>query len=178
MDQQQTAGKETPSPRPWQRGISVFIATGAWIGFVPLAPGTFGTLWGLPLAWAITQIPQPAIQIAVIVAICLIGIPLCSRATVRLGGKKDPGSIVFDEIASVPITFFLVPAAMLGSPWVLFAGFVLFRIADISKVPPARQLESLPDGLGIMADDWIAGVYSCLLLHLLIYADVFTAGGG
>jgi phosphatidylglycerophosphatase A len=105
------------------------------------------------------------VQLAVLVVICLLGIPLCTRAARDLGGKKDPGAIVWDEIVSMPITFLLVP---MTSPAVVIVGFLLNRVFDISKPPPARQLERLPDGLGIMADDLAAGVYSCGVLHLLL----------
>ena len=101
-------------------------------------------------------------ELAAIVALFVVGVPLCTAAVKRLGGKKDPGCIVFDEIASLPITFFLVP---MTEPLVVLAGFALHRLFDITKPPPARQLESLPDGLGIMADDVIAGIYSNLALR-------------
>jgi phosphatidylglycerophosphatase A len=107
-------------------------------------------------------------QLAIVAAICVAGIPLCTSAARRLGGRKDPGSIVFDEIASVPITFFLIP---LNTPWIVVAGFLLHRLFDITKPPPARALERLPEGLGIMADDWIAGLYSNLALHGLIWSN-------
>jgi phosphatidylglycerophosphatase A len=94
---------------------------------------------------------------------------LCTAAVRGLGGKKDPGAVVFDEIASVPIAFLFVPAGQLNNPWVLIAGFVLIRIFDIAKPPPVRQLEKLPDGLGVMADDWAAGIYACAALHLLLW---------
>jgi phosphatidylglycerophosphatase A len=128
-------------------------------------PGTFGTLWGLPLAWGIGFLPIWARVIAIL-AICSLGIPICTAAVRKLGGRKDPGCVVFDEIASVPITLFLAPVEQ---PSVLVAGFLLFRLFDITKPPPARQLERLPEGLGVMADDWAAGVYSCLALHGLLW---------
>ena len=89
--------------------IWVHLATGLGLGRSPIAPGTVGTLGGLPLAWAVSQLPHVGLQLLVITALCLIGIPLCTYAVRRLG-SKDPGCVVFDEIASVPITFFLVPA--------------------------------------------------------------------
>ena len=92
---------------------------------------------------------------------------MCTHAARRLG-KKDPGAVVWDEIATVPITFFLVPVESMSRVSVLVAGFVLHRIFDITKLPPAKQLERLPDGWGIMADDVAAGVYSCVALHLLL----------
>jgi phosphatidylglycerophosphatase A len=144
------------------------LATGAWVGFSPIAPGTVGALWGLPLAWGIAQIGSPAIQSGVIVVLIAAGVPLCTAAARRLGGKKDPGAIVWDEIVTVPMTFFLVPAAQMNHPIVLAAGFLLHRFFDVTKIPPARQLERLPEGAGIVADDVAAGVYSCLALHGLL----------
>jgi len=85
-----------------------------------------------------------------------------------LGGSKDNQAIVWDEIASMPIVFLLVP--MTG--WtVAVVGFALHRLFDITKPPPARQLERLPDGLGVMADDWIAALYACLALAALAWLN-------
>jgi len=144
----------------------VFLATGTWLGLVPLAPGTVGALWGLPLAWEVGKLPEAWQQIVAIVALAAIGIPLCTEAARRMGGLKDPGSIVFDEIASLPITFCMIPMNSLS---VVVAGFALHRLFDITKPPPARACERFPAGLGIMADDWIAGLYSNLTLRLLLH---------
>jgi phosphatidylglycerophosphatase A len=157
---------------PWT-APSVVVATGFWAGRIPWAPGTWGALWGLLLAWAIHQIGSPWVQLAVVIAICLAGVPICTAAAQRMGGLKDPGSIVLDEIASMPIVFFFVPNAVVGSWIVLAAGFVLHRIFDITKPPPARQLEHLPTGLGIMADDWAAAAYACLALHAIHWTGAF-----
>jgi phosphatidylglycerophosphatase A len=164
--------KSPPEPEN-KSGIAVWLATGFWVGFVPWAPGTFGTAVGMPLAWGLSHLVLP-MQGAIIVAVCLAGVPICTAAVRRLGGAKDPGCIVLDEIASVPITFLLV------TDWtwqVAVAGFLLNRLFDITKPPPARQLEHLPEGLGIMADDWMAGVYSCAALHLLLWAGRLSAFG-
>jgi phosphatidylglycerophosphatase A len=117
------------------------------------------------LAWGLDHLPIGP-RLVSIVAICALGVPVCTAAARRLGGKKDPGSIVLDEIASLPITFLLIP---LTSWSVVLAGFLLHRLFDITKPPPARQFEALPEGLGIMADDWIAGLYSNLALRLLLW---------
>ncbi|MBX3412000.1 MAG: phosphatidylglycerophosphatase A [Pirellulales bacterium] len=152
-----------------QGGWVLWLASGSYFGFAPFASGTFGALWGLPLAWAIAMLQGLPLQGAVIVALCLAGIPLSSAAARRLGGLKDPGYVVFDEIVSMPITFLAIPFER----WeVIAAGFLLNRVFDIVKPPPARQLERLPDGLGIMSDDWIAGIYSNLALHLLLWSGV------
>ena len=155
--------------------LAVFLATGLGAGFFPVAPGTVGALWGVPLAWGLEHLayhtslatPYAAVcQAVAIVAICAAGMPICTVAARRLGGKKDPGSIVLDEIASMPIAFYLIPMAN----WkIAAAGFVLHRLFDITKPPPARQLERWPTGLGIMADDWAAAVYANLALRALLW---------
>ena len=147
--------------------IATWLATGLGVGLVFPAPGTCGAaLWGIPLAWAIAQLPGTAWQIAAIVATNLIGIPLATAAGKALGGKKDNQAIIWDEIATVPIVFLLFPL----TNWkVALAGFAAHRLFDITKPPPARQLERLPEGLGVMADDWIAGIYGCLLMGALAW---------
>jgi phosphatidylglycerophosphatase A len=155
-------------PAVWRHPV-VILATGLWLGRIPFAPGTFGTLLGLPLAWSISLIPNVWLQLVVVLAICALGVPICTIAARLLGSKEDPQQVVFDEIAAVPITFFLVPHEVIQRPLVLLAGFLLFRLFDITKPPPARQLERLPTGLGIMADDWAAGVYACLALHAILW---------
>jgi phosphatidylglycerophosphatase A len=142
--------------------LAMWLATGFGVGLVAPAPGTFGTaIWGLPLAWAIARLPGIGWQIGAILAVNLVGIPLATVAGRVLGGEKDNQAIIWDEIATTPIVFLLVPL----TNWkVAVAGFAAHRLCDITKPPPARQLEHLPEGLGVMADDWIAGIYACLLL--------------
>ncbi|HVT27477.1 MAG TPA: phosphatidylglycerophosphatase A, partial [Lacipirellulaceae bacterium] len=154
---------------PGDRSGSVWLATGLGVGLVAPAPGTFGAaIWGLPLAWAIGQLPAIGWRILAIVAANLVGIPLASAAGRALGGQKDNQAIIWDEIASMPIVFLLVPL----TNWkVGLVGFALHRLMDITKLPPARQLERLPDGLGVMADDWMAAVYACLLMCGLAWLD-------
>ena len=150
---------------------SFFLATGAGFGLSPIAPGTIGALWGLPLTWAIWLVPGWGLRIAIIVALNLIGIPLCRDAAQRIG-KKDPGAVVWDEIATVPIAFLFVSSTSLNGYLLAAVGFALHRLFDISKMWPAKQLEMLPDGLGIMADDWAAGIYACVALHLIVNTGI------
>jgi len=168
-----SAREDSSYNAPRWNTLAVFLASGLWIGRIPFMPGTFGTLLGLPLAWGVLQIASPWLQALVILLLFLVSIPICTCATADLGGKKDPGSIVLDEIVSLPVTFFLVPLATFERPAVMLAGFLLHRLFDITKPPPARQLESLPAGLGIMADDMAAGAYSCLALHLVLMLGWF-----
>lgn len=162
---------------PFRHRLAVFLATGGGVGFIPFAPGTFGALWGLLLAWGVGLSGSIAAQVVAIVAFGVAGVPICEAAAQRLG-KKDPGAVVWDEIASMPITFFLVPPAGMQNLAVLALGFALNRLFDIVKPPPVRQFERLRGGLGIMADDWAAGVYSCVVLHLLLWASPWDWIGG
>ena len=106
------------------RSPSFFIATGAGLGLSPVAPGTCGSILGLPLAWIIAQLPGWPIQVTCIVVLNLVGVPICTAAA-RMIGKKDPGAVVWDEIATLPITFLLIPAAEMNQPLLLAAGFGL-----------------------------------------------------
>lgn len=152
--------------------LAVCLSTGLGICRVVPAPGTVGTaLFALPFAWAVGQLPGFGWQIVAIMIAVLVGIPLTTAANRALGAAKDHQAIVWDEIASMPVVFLLVP---LSSWKVAIAGFALHRIFDIWKPPPARQLERLPDGLGIMADDLMAAVYACIALGILSWLDAAT----
>ncbi|MCE9544759.1 MAG: phosphatidylglycerophosphatase A [Planctomycetia bacterium] len=161
----------------------LLAATGFGFGYSPFMPGTVGALWGLPLAWLVAMIPAVGpigaiwLKLAAIGVICLLGIPLCSAAAIRLG-VKDPSAVVFDEIATMPIVFLFVTAADMASrPWILILGFVLHRLFDITKPPPCRQLERLPAGLGIMSDDVAAAGYALLCLQGVMHFIVPHLGG-
>jgi len=151
---------------PARDKLAVRLATGLGIGMIPVAPGTFGTLLGLPLAWVIGVLPGFRIQLAAVVSACLAAVLIVDIAIKVLGRGKDPGCVVLDEIVAMPITFFLIP---IDSFWIAAAGFVLFRVFDIAKPPPARQLEQLPGGWGVMADDWAAAVYANVALRFLLW---------
>ncbi|MCC7475721.1 MAG: phosphatidylglycerophosphatase A [Pirellulales bacterium] len=142
--------------------LSVLICTGFGLGLITKAPGTVGTaVWGLPLAWAVGMLPGVGWQVAVIALLFAVGVPLATAAGKALGGGKDHQAIIWDEIVSLPIVFLAVPLAN----WrVALAGLLLHRLFDITKPPPARQLEELPEGLGVMADDVMAALYAALVL--------------
>lgn len=159
-----------PLPSSYSRfaKVSLWMATGLGFGYARKAPGTVGALWGIPLTWLIMQIPSIWGQVATLVILYLIGIPICTSAS-RTLGKKDPGAVVWDEIATVPIVFLFVEPILVSRLEVLLLGFALHRLFDIAKPPPIRKLERLPDGTGIMTDDVVAGIYGCLAMNLLIW---------
>lgn len=95
-----------------------------------------------------------------------VGIPICSEGA-RLKNTKDPGSVVWDEMAAFPIVFLLVDTKLLGKPWVLILGFVLFRIFDVWKPPPVSHCDRLEGGFGIMLDDTVAAIYAGIILTLI-----------
>ena len=156
------------SVRDWIERIVVWLATGLGAGTIRYAPGTVGTLWGVPLAWAILSLPHLGLQLLVILVLLLLGIPICGVAARRLN-LKDPGSVVWDEFTALPIVFLGFPAAAMSSPLVVVLGFVLFRVFDISKLAPARQLERLPGGWGVMSDDVAASLYALLVMRGIVW---------
>ena len=149
------------APKPFDPWL-VLLAHGFHFGSVRKAPGTVGSLWGPVLIWALQSIStHPLFMFASGVALFLVGVPICA-AGVRHYQKKDPGHVVFDEIAAFPIVFLFVPIM-----WeTAIAGFLFFRFFDILKPWPVRQVERIPGGWGIMADDQFAGLYAGVLLTI------------
>jgi len=162
--------------------LALAIATGFGLGYLPKAPGTWGSLLGAFLAWGALLVSStrpdtaPAtiswadfllLQGALVVIVSLLGLWAAGRAAAHLH-TKDPQVVVVDEIAGQLITYIAMatpPALVLNWKYML-AGFILFRVFDIWKPFPARLAESFPGGVGIMADDWIAGLYAALALGL------------
>ena len=137
-----------------------FFALGGGAGLAPRAPGTAGTLVALPFAWLMLEWPLEW-RFAVVVAVCAAGIALCGASARRLG-VHDHSGIVLDEIAA-----FLALSLVLDSrPGMWLLAFVLFRVFDIAKPWPIRDVDHrLHGGLGIMLDDLMAAAYAaaCLL---------------
>ena len=159
---------------PWF-SPAVFLATCGGVGRLGLAPGTAGAAVGAVAAagLAAAELPLP-VEASLLVAVNLVGVPICTRAVALLGRGSDPGAIVYDEAASLPLGLLVVPPAA-RSPVVIAVAFLLHRLFDISKLPPGRQLERLPAGLGIMADDWAAAAWMALGLVALRW--LAQAGG-
>ena len=148
---------------PRSRSLPVLLATGLGIGYVPFAPGTFGSLPSLALAWGLDRLAGGWGVAAGAAFFALAGTWAADRAEAHFG-VSDPRPVVVDEIAGQLVTLMFLPLGLR----VIVAGFLLFRLFDILKPWPAGRLESLPGGSGIMADDLMAGLYANLLLHGLV----------
>lgn len=161
------AVRETPAAAPAAPRASVvatLVATGLGAGYAPVAPGTAGSLLGLALFWPLSQL-GPTAQLAATVVLFFAGVKSSTMLAARLG-RKDPGLVVVDEVAGIWITLLLLPF----TPAVAALGFVAFRALDVLKPYPARQLEALPRGWGIMCDDVMAGVYANLVVRIVLRA--------
>lgn len=183
-------------PRPARSAkdyLALAIAT-CGVGYLPLAPGTWGSLVGVGLYLVVRGALMKvffdegaqhnfnllhvyygviAFELVVVFAVALAGTWAASR-TERLSARKDPGKVVIDEVvgqfvALIPVPFVLEPAW-----WPAILAFVLFRFFDIVKPYPARRLESLESGLGIMADDIVAGVYAAIVVAVVVVISWFV----
>jgi phosphatidylglycerophosphatase A len=138
------------------------IATWFGLGYVPKAPGTAGSLGAIAIAWLLHEYAGtgPLVFASLGIALAIPGIWAAGFVAKEIG-RKDPHIVVVDEVVGQWIT--LAGASHLNwKSWL--AAFALFRLFDIWKPPPVRQLESLPGGTGIVADDAMAGLYAALVL--------------
>ena len=161
-----------PAPKRTRSGLDyVALAISTWgVGYLPLAPGTFGSLVGLGIFLLIGSLP---LQLLVVVFITWAGIWAASR-TERILRLKDPGKVVVDEVAGQMIALLPLSAFVVASRgWWIIVSFILFRLFDIFKPYPARRMEQLRGGLGIMADDLVAGVYAAIGVAVTIIIQRF-----
>ncbi|MFN2455985.1 MAG: phosphatidylglycerophosphatase A [Pyrinomonadaceae bacterium] len=157
------------------------------VGFMPIAPGTWGSMASVGIFYAARKfntllinsdagfvasdrLPLEAFRTLIflsgLVALTLAGVWAATRAETLLN-RKDPGAVVIDEVVGQLITFLVVP---FDAGWkIVLAGFLMFRLFDIWKPYPVRALESLPAGLGIMADDVLAGAYAATAMAALVW---------
>ena len=143
--------------------LAVFLATAAYTGYFPVAPGTVGSAVGLAVYAAVWWTGSPLVEVAAIVLLFAAGV-WAGTVAERYFGGIDPGPIVLDEVVGMLITLAFIPV---GWPAAL-AGFFLFRFFDVIKPFPAGRLEKLHGGLGVMADDAMAAVYANVSLRLLM----------
>ena len=137
------------------------LATAFGVGYVPVAPGTFGSAVGL-LLWL--ALPSSRVLQASAIAILFAAGAWAGSAAERHFGRTDPGPVVVDEVMGMLMTLFMNPVGWVGAG----AGFLIFRLLDIIKPFPARRLEQLPGGIGIMADDAMAAIYANLALRFIL----------
>ena len=141
----------------------MFIATGFYSGYLPKAPGTWGSLVGLLLFFLLHTL-NLQIYLAVVAAIFVLGTFAAGEAE-KIMDRKDPGLVVIDEIVGILITMIAIPA----TPLAMALGFILFRIFDIWKPFPVNFFDQrFHGGLGIMLDDVMAGIYSLVILQVLV----------
>jgi phosphatidylglycerophosphatase A len=144
--------------------LAVFISTVGYCGYFPVAPGTVGSAAGLVVYLLVWWTGSPLVEAGLIVALFAAGV-WAGTISERYFGGIDPGPIVVDEVVGMLITLAFIPVGWSGA----LAGFFLFRVFDVFKPWPARSLERLHGGLGVMADDAMAAVYANLSLRLLLW---------
>lgn len=171
----QTNAKSAGEPLTWRdlRTLTGLLATGFGAGFLPWAPGTWGTLLGAAIWWFAFAQAGAVTQLCAVVALALCSywllVALCSAR--RLG---DDSAIVLDEVCGVWVALLFAPPS-LGA---LAAGFALFRLFDIAKPWPVSWAERVPGGLGVLLDDLIAGAMALTALQALWAIPRLVGGGG
>ena len=163
-----------PPPRTLASRLAVVIATAGGVGYAPLGPGTFGTAVAVPLVWVTAAMPQWG-YLALCVGVTLVAIWASSLAN-HAFGMHDSGRIVIDEVAGFMWTMALVDRA---DPLLLGLGFVLFRITDMTKPPPARAIDSrMEGGAGVVLDDVVAGLWAAAALFAVDRAGLLVYMSG
>jgi len=144
--------------------VVLSFSSAGGLGYVPKAPGTFGTLAAIPIWWALSDV-SVGIFVAVTAALIAFSIWVSDHAD-RIYGDHDSGKIVIDEVVGLLATAIAVPF----NPTSVVVVFILFRLFDIIKPPPIRYLdEHVSGGFGVVIDDVIAGLMACPLAHLILY---------
>ena len=142
--------------------VIILLATGCYVGYSPLIPGTTGTLVAIPLYFILSHLP-PLYYLAILLGSIYIAIWASDRAEVLLQ-SRDCRHIVIDEMVGFMVAMFMVPPTLRN----ILLGFFLFRALDIIKPFPIRVLEErVRGGYGVVLDDIVAGVYANLIIHVL-----------
>jgi phosphatidylglycerophosphatase A len=144
------------------RALAQVIATAGFVGYVPVAPGTFGSAVGVAV-WLLVVHAGATAELAAIGLSAILGV-WSAGVVERHAGKTDPGMVVIDEVLGMLMTLAWIPLTPLG----VFVAFLVFRAFDVVKPWPASKFEALPGGWGIMADDAMAGVYGNLAMRVLV----------
>lgn len=147
--------------------LARIISTGLGVGYFPLAPGTMGSLAILIAYWICPEMSSLQLSM-IILALSALGIYTATITENEMKSKlgpdrgNDPGIIVIDEIIGMLIALLFIPKTM----FFLITAFILFRIFDIAKPYPARKMEKLPGGWGIVLDDIMAGIYANIVIQI------------
>jgi phosphatidylglycerophosphatase A len=144
-------------------GWTQWVATGFGVGYLPVAPGTAGSLLGLAF-YLLLRVFSPLVYGLVLLTVLLLGFYTAGRAEEAFQ-RIDPSQVVIDEIGGMLATYFLLPTGVLG----VTLGFCFFRLFDVTKPPPIRWLQELPGGAGIMLDDLAAAGYAHLLTRWVLW---------
>ena len=142
-----------------------FAATGLGLGYSPIIPGTIGSLLGILIFFILIQFNVPLlISGCIIAALFFLGVITATKAE-KIFNKKDPGTIVIDEVVGCLVYLYVIPLEI----WCIILGFIIYRILDIIKPFPAGSAEELRGGWGIMLDDLIAGVYTGIIINIILW---------
>jgi phosphatidylglycerophosphatase A len=144
--------------------LAVFLATVAYCGYFPIAPGTVGSAAGLLVYLLVWWTQSPLVEVGLIVVTFAVVTWAATHAE-RYFGAIDPGPVVIDEVLGMLVTLAFIPVGVSGA----LVGFFLFRVFDVIKPYPANRLEKYHGGFGIMADDFAAGVYANICLRMVIW---------
>lgn len=141
--------------------LVMILATGGYVGQIPVASGTFGALLGIPICFALSKTSW------MVAVLCALGVTLFAMWVAdeaeKILGRTDPGVIVIDEIAGMVVSLVALPFT--GA--IVVAGFLMFRMLDILKPPPIRQAERyFRGGIGVVMDDVMAGAASNILIRI------------
>lgn len=142
------------------RRLAVFVCSVGYVGFFPFAPGTIGSAAGVLLYVVCRRAGLLYLELPIIIALFALGVAF-TAATEEALGCVDPGPIVIDEVMGMMMTLAFIPVGWGG----IAIGFLLFRLLDVFKPFPARQLEHLKGGMGVMSDDAMAAIYANLVLR-------------
>ena len=152
------------------RALGLWIATVGGVGYAPVAPGTAGSIAGLVVLLAVRRL-LPGYEAPLLAGVIGVGVWAAAIAA-DVVADDDPGIVVIDEVAGMLLALLWVPL----TPWAALIGFTAFRVFDIVKPFPAGAAERLPGGMGIMADDLVAGLYAAVVVRLCIWLLPGTAG--
>lgn len=151
--------------------LARLIATWFYCGYFPVGPGTAGSAAAVAIAWALHRFANmPAPAFALLALVLTVPGMWAAGVTEKMEGREDPGIVVIDEVIGEWLT--IAGAATLHwKSWLL--AFALFRIFDIWKPFPIRRLEKLPGGIGIVADDMLAGIYGAAVMLALGWLHLY-----